>query len=175
MAGFTRSVGKRLILMRHAKSDYPIGVADVDRPLAARGVRDAKVASAWLRDHVDTFTIGSATAIVSSAARAQQTWDIAGRYLEHVRRVDEPAVYEASMSTIVDLVVREDSDTTYVVGHNPTMNDMVSALLGSGDPHQRGLVTGRFRTCAIAVLELDGEHPWDNGSAALIWAAVPRA
>ena len=30
---------RTLLLLRHAKSDYPAGVADHDRPLAARGVR----------------------------------------------------------------------------------------------------------------------------------------
>ena len=32
---------KRLILLRHAKSDYPDGVSDHERPLAPRGQRDA--------------------------------------------------------------------------------------------------------------------------------------
>lgn len=161
--------------MRHAKSDYPLGVADHDRPLAARGVKDATVASTWLRDHAAAFTVGHATAIVSSATRTQQTWDIAGRHLDGVRRVDEPAVYEAGVSTIIDLASREDSETTYVVGHNPTMHAVVLTLLGEADPQQRAIIANRFRTCAIAVLDLDAEHPWDNNSATLLSAAVPRA
>ena len=171
----THSVGRRLILMRHAKSDYPMGVVDRDRPLAARGVRDAKVASTWLRDHAAQFSVGTVTAIVSTATRAQQTWDLAGRYLDDVWRVDEPAVYEANVSGIVDLVAREGSETTYVVGHNPTMHSTLLTLLRDGDPQQRALVANRFRTCAIAVLELDDEYPWGNTSATLIAAAVPRA
>lgn len=168
-------MARRLIVMRHAKSDYPIGVADHDRPLAPRGVKDATVASTWLRDHAEAFTVGTATAIVSSATRTQQTWDIAGRHLDGVRRVDEAAVYEASVSTIIDLALREDSETTYVVGHNPTMHAVVLTLLGSADPEQRAIVATRFRTCAIAVLDLDAEHPWNNNTATLLAAAVPRA
>lgn len=166
---------KRLIVMRHAKSDYPIGVADHERPLAARGLRDAKVASAWLRDHADAFTLGAATAIVSSATRTQQTWDIAGRYLPGVRRHNEPALYEASVSTTIDLIDRDGVDTTYVVGHNPTMHGLVLSLVGSGDRDLLEVVANRFRTCAIAVLDLHPDHPWDNESATLVSAVVPRA
>ena len=42
---------RTLLLLRHAKSDYPAGVADHDRPLAPRGVREAGLAGDWLRAH----------------------------------------------------------------------------------------------------------------------------
>ena len=35
---------RTLILLRHAKSDYPDGVADHERPLAKRGIREAALA-----------------------------------------------------------------------------------------------------------------------------------
>ena len=38
--------------MRHAKSDYPDGVADHERPLAPRGDREAALAGDWLRGNV---------------------------------------------------------------------------------------------------------------------------
>ena len=41
---------RRLILLRHAKSDWP-DVPDRDRPLAKRGRRDAPKIGRWLRDH----------------------------------------------------------------------------------------------------------------------------
>lgn len=168
-------MASRLVVMRHAKSDYPLGVPDRERPLAERGLRDAKVASTWLRDHVAQFAVGTSTALVSSAVRTQQTWDIAGRFLPDVVRKDEPAIYEANVSTVIDLVVREGSDTTYVVGHNPTMHHLLLTLVGSADSYLRDLVANRFRTASIAVLELHPEHPWDNRSATLISAVVPRA
>lgn len=174
MAESTRSVVKRLVVMRHAKSDYPTGVPDRERPLSVRGIRDAKVASTWLRDHASAFTVGTATAIVSAATRTQQTWDIAGRYLDGVQRRDEPGVYEASVSSVVDLIVRLGTETTYVIGHNPTMHHLVLSLIGHGDAYERSLVASRFATCSIAVLDLDAEHPWDNTSATLLFAEVPR-
>ena len=59
------STSRRLILFRHAKSDWP-DVPDRDRPLAKRGRRDAPVIGRWLRDHgyqPDT--------VICSAARHQ--------------------------------------------------------------------------------------------------------
>ena len=43
---------RTLVLLRHAKSDYPGGVADHDRPLAPRGEREAGLAGEWLRSGV---------------------------------------------------------------------------------------------------------------------------
>src|ERR1700682_4714692 len=42
---------RTLLLLRHAKSAYPLGAADHDRPLAPRGIREAELAGAWLRAH----------------------------------------------------------------------------------------------------------------------------
>src|SRR5438067_2354566 len=45
---------RTLVLLRHAKSAYPAGVADHDRPLAPRGKRQAGLAGDWLRAHLPT-------------------------------------------------------------------------------------------------------------------------
>ncbi|OYX10305.1 MAG: phosphoglycerate mutase, partial [Rhizobiales bacterium 32-66-8] len=39
---------RRLILLRHAKSDWPDGIADLERPLAARGRAAAPLVGAYL-------------------------------------------------------------------------------------------------------------------------------
>ncbi|MSW11732.1 MAG: histidine phosphatase family protein, partial [Actinobacteria bacterium] len=39
---------KQLVLIRHAKSAYPVGVDDHERPLNERGVRDATAVGEWL-------------------------------------------------------------------------------------------------------------------------------
>ena len=52
-----------------AKSSYPDGVADHDRPLAPRGIREAALAGDWLRANVPTID----SVLCSTATRAQQT------------------------------------------------------------------------------------------------------
>src|ERR1700710_274986 len=61
---------RRLILLRHAKSDRPAGVADRERPLNDRGRRAAAAVGAHLaregfRPDLD---------LVSAAARTRETW-----------------------------------------------------------------------------------------------------
>ena len=60
---------KTLIILRHAKSEHPAGVADFDRGLAARGKRDAVRAGEMLLE------AGFVPEVVvsSTARRAQKT------------------------------------------------------------------------------------------------------
>ena len=61
-----------LILLRHSKSDWSTNEADLDRPLAKRGRRQAPEAGRWLATHVDRIDL----AVVSTARRARTTWDL---------------------------------------------------------------------------------------------------
>ena len=63
-------VSKTLVLLRQAKSAWPDGVADHERPLAKRGRRDAPAVGRWLRDHELTPQV----ALVSSARRTVETF-----------------------------------------------------------------------------------------------------
>ncbi len=172
----------RLVLVRHAKSDYPPGVADHDRPLNARGCRDAPFIGTWLRDHVTWPEHGMPVAYVSTAHRAQSTWALARRGFDDrwrdVEMVDEPLVYEASARTLRQLVARlpEDLGTAIVVGHNPGLSDLIWSLCTPDE--MRARATQKFPTSAIAVLETAG--PWaaaaDAGTAfAVTEFAVARA
>ena len=63
---------KRLILLRHAKSDYPDGVSDHERPLAPRGQRDAprmgrEIARRGLQPRVDEPLAGVDLLVVGVA------------------------------------------------------------------------------------------------------------
>ena len=72
----------RLLLLRHAKSAYPAGVDDHDRPLAARGRAAAPVIGRYMADQ----GLVPDLAVVSTARRAQQTWALAAEALAHVSR-----------------------------------------------------------------------------------------
>ena len=43
---------RRLMLLRHAKSNWPAGVADRDRPLAARGREAAPLIGGYLAEEL---------------------------------------------------------------------------------------------------------------------------
>ena len=60
---------RSLVLLRHAKSAYPPGVPDHDRPLAERGVQEAALAGDWLRANLPAVD----AVLCSTAARARET------------------------------------------------------------------------------------------------------
>lgn len=138
---------RRLVVLRHAKSAWPDGVDDHERPLAERGLREAPLAGRWLAEHVDRIDL----VVCSSAVRARQTWTLAGAELgrEPDTRVDE-RVYAASARTVL-AVARDLPDaarTVLVIGHNPGLEDLVEYL--SGAP-------AVLKTSAIAVLSGRGD------------------
>lgn len=137
-----------LILLRHAKSDWSVGHADIDRPLAPRGRRQAPQAGAWLAEHVDAIDL----AVVSSAARARATWQLVGKALDPLPRTtvaDE--VYAASADELLDVVsaLPEEARTVVLVGHNPGLEDLAALLTGEDVA---------LPTSALAVIEVAG--PW---------------
>ena len=146
----------RVIVMRHAKSDYPWGVADHERPLNARGRRDAPAAGRWLDGHV-TWAEGMAPLVlVSTARRAQLTWELASSQLserwQEAIVEDEPRIYEAGTWTLIGVLeeAAQRSDTIMMVGHNPGLASLVDAL-ALPEP-ATWEATAKFPTSAIAVL-----------------------
>jgi len=165
--------GRRtLLLMRHAKSDYPPGVADHDRPLAPRGIREAALAGDWLRANVPAID----GVLCSTATRARQTLantrvDARVRYTERL--------YDTVAGVMIDEIntVSDGVTTLLVVGHEPTMSAVALGLAGTdgtdADAAQR--ISTKFPTSAIALLTVPG--PWQDlqlGGAALIGFEIPR-
>jgi phosphohistidine phosphatase len=165
--------GRRLVLLRHAKSDWP-DVADHDRPLAKRGRRDAPAVGRWLGE----AGYGPDAVVCSTARRAQETWELAaGGLLAAVPGAAptvryEPRVYEASVLGLL-MLVREfppEWETALVVGHNP---GMAKLTVGLADPPPDP--PAAFPTAAVAVLGLPG--PWADagpGEARLLCFRTPR-
>ena len=172
---------RRLVLVRHAKSDYPWGVADHYRPLNDRGRRDAPEIGRWLDAHVTWEDDAAPLILVSSAQRAQLTWALASERLSErwqgCTRRDEPRIYEASVTTLLGLVsaVPEDVDTVIVVGHNPGLVDLIESRCVVDETYLAAIA--KFPTSAVAVLTTDEDWPTATGleSAFIVSAfAIPR-
>jgi phosphohistidine phosphatase len=177
-------MNRRLVVLRHAKSSWPPGVPDHDRPLGARGVVDARAAGEWIRDHVAPLD----HVIVSSARRARGTWTLAAGAIGYIGaagyEVDspgpltiDPRVYDASVGTLVE-VLRELPDrvsTAVLVGHNPGCEELVDLLAVERDPDAARQLAVKYPTAGIAVLDVAVR--WaelDAGTARLTTFAVPR-
>jgi phosphohistidine phosphatase len=163
---------RTLLVMRHAKSAYPTGVVDHDRPLAPRGVREAGLAGSWLRSNapkVDLVLCSTATRARETLARAKIKAPV-----HHLERL-----YGASPGTVIEEINRmtDAVSTLLVIGHEPTMAEVVLGLAGAQgtNPEAVEAVSVKFPTSAIAVLRT-GES-WrrlELGGAALVELHVPR-
>jgi phosphohistidine phosphatase len=117
---------RRLILLRHAKSDWP-DVPDRDRPLAKRGRRDAPRIGRWLREHGYQPDV----VVVSAATRTRQTWDLVAPELGGSPAVHfEPRAYAASALTLLYLAqeLPERHRTALLIAHNPGLSDLATSL-----------------------------------------------
>jgi phosphohistidine phosphatase len=164
---------RRLILLRHAKSDWP-DVPDHDRPLAKRGRKDAPVVGRWLHDHGYLPDV----VVCSTARRTRQTWELVAPELDGSPSVHfEPRAYAASAQTLLYLA-RELPDrcrAALLIGHNPGIEDLANSLAtppGEGAaPRSPGL---RFPTAGVAVFEFTSD--WASlapGQARLLDSTTP--
>ncbi|MBV9012660.1 MAG: histidine phosphatase family protein [Pseudonocardiales bacterium] len=154
-----------LILLRHAKSARPQETADVDRPLAKRGHRDALAVGRWLRDQAPKINL----VVCSPALRAVQTWDLAAAQLETIPRVRRNKwLYGASEQDLLMAIKKlpDQASTALLVGHNPGLENFLTLLTGVAEP---------LKTSAIAIMTTSGSwersHP---GSWSLEKLATPR-
>lgn len=147
---------RRLILLRHAKSDWPEGMADVDRPLSGRGRKAAPRMAAYMASE----HLVPDLAVVSPALRARETWELVAPALgEAVPTQREPRIYEAPANAILE-VVRETAATVrtlFLVGHNPGFSDLARLLVGHGDRYAYARLTHKFPTAGLAVVDFDVE------------------
>jgi phosphohistidine phosphatase len=173
----TTPAGRRLILLRHAKSDWPAGVDDQDRPLAERGIADAAVAGAELAALSAVSPIDAV--LCSPARRTQQTWMLASAALTPVppSRI-VPDLYGADVDDLLDVVrmIPHTVRTALVIGHEPTMSETTKALAGPGsDATALKQVKTKYPTSGIAVLTFGTDWPALTDSAAALEAfLIPR-
>src|SRR3982750_658971 len=92
---------RRLILLRHAKSDRSTSVEDRDRPLNARGRASAPRVGAWLAEQ----KLIPDVVVCSTAARTQETWKLLAPSIPKSVRVRfEQALYLAEPDEILAVV-----------------------------------------------------------------------
>jgi len=163
---------RTLLLLRHAKSDYPTGVADHDRPLAPRGEREAALVGDWLRANAPAVD----AVLCSTAIRTRETLARTG--------VDAPVdyldrLYDATPGAVIEEINRvgADVETLLVIGHEPTMSSLALGLAAAEDSNNTAAerISTKFPTSAIAVLRTS--EPWDQltlSGGALVGFHVPR-
>jgi phosphohistidine phosphatase len=147
----------QLLLMRHAKSDWPDGVSDLERPLNERGLRDAPLMGAALYER----GLRPDLVLVSPALRTRMTFEAVQKAFggDLVFRI-EPRLYEVSVQGLLYLLqsLEKDAQRVLIIGHNMTLEDTARLLTdGARSDVQacRRLIAG-FKTSCVAVLDGQG-------------------
>ncbi|MEQ1745212.1 MAG: histidine phosphatase family protein [Saprospiraceae bacterium] len=118
---------RQLFLIRHAKSSWALpGVRDFDRPLNDRGIHDAPLMAALLRDAGVRPNL-----IVSSPAKRAITtarFFANGLGIADAAIVQEPNIYEAFFTDIMEIIhaLPDSAPTVLMFGHNPTFTDVAN-------------------------------------------------
>ncbi|MGQ0660045.1 SixA phosphatase family protein [Sphingosinicella sp.] len=149
---------KTLFLLRHAKSDYPAGVRDFDRPLNSRGRGAALAMGRELRrlglaaDHI----------LASPAARVVETLAlVAEGYGGRMAVNFHEDLYLAPPETLLAFI-RETANRyqrLLIVGHNPGFQQLALRLGMAGPEHDA--ITAKYPTGALTEIELPIER-WSS-------------
>jgi phosphohistidine phosphatase len=166
--------GKRIYLLRHAKSSWDDAeLPDHDRPLAPRGRKAAKAMAA----HLEQEGIRPALVLCSSATRARETLERVAAALGDELRVEiEPRLYGATEDALL-VRLRELPDelpSVMLIGHNPGLQDLALLLSASGG--ERAHVAEKLPTGALVTL-IAPVAAWaalEPGLAQLVDLVLPR-
>ena len=138
---------KKLHLLRHAKSSRDNSyLADIDRPLNERGIRDCQVMAVPIVEAGCPLT----TIFCSPAMRAQSTIEYISEALadrEITWRVDS-ALYTFEFRDLLKWCQELDDTMTDVViiGHNPAMTDFANQMSSQMSSQMNSQVSDRTNT-----------------------------
>ena len=157
---------KTLLIMRHAKSDYPPGISDdFDRPLNKRGRADLPRIAHLLAAYGPRPEV----VLASAAHRAHQTATGLVESLglpASVLHLDE-ALYLSSPSTLTQAAagLPDSAQIGLIIAHNPGQEEWIRELTGAHI---------HLPTAGLAAVEL-GIHSWQEISRGrLLYFVVPR-
>lgn len=155
----------RLIIIRHAIA-VDRGTPDIpddERPLTRRGerrFRDAARGLARIEKRPDVL-------LTSPLPRAKQTADIAAAAWGKVKPKKTDVLAGGSFTEIAGILDKLPPEALVaVVGHEPDVSELLSAILGSKDA-----AAFTFKKGGVAVVDVPG--PLGQGGS-LVWAMPPR-
>ncbi|TDJ34310.1 MAG: histidine phosphatase family protein [Gammaproteobacteria bacterium] len=148
-------MNRRLLLLRHAKSDWDTDApGDFERPLAKRGRRDAPRIGQWLSERPE---LHPGLVIASPAERARETVVLV---LETIGgdKVDitwDQRIYGASPGELIEVLkeVPAETGSVMLLGHNPGLEQLLGILCPDVEMSAGGKL---FPTGTLAYIQLAG-------------------
>lgn len=149
---------KKLMIMRHGKSNWESEQSDFERPLNQRG----KVDVVKIAEELKRLKIVPDRIVSSSAARAVQTTNLIKDTLGLNNKIIDwrSELYLASSKQLLSTIesqINNSCTKLMLVAHNPGLDDIVCRF---ADAPPRRTATGKLMTTA-AVAIFDVELPFD--------------
>ncbi len=167
---------KTVLIFRHAKSSWANPtLADFDRPLAKRG----RKAAPQMGEVMASFDCVPDKILSSPAKRARQTVELAAKACGYKNAIQWENNFYGGTSMDLIAALRRLPNTVQrpmLVGHNPTMEETISALL---TPYREGWYEDwsiQMPTAALVCLDIHITD-WatlELGDAVLRWFLIPR-
>lgn len=134
---------KHLILVRHAKSDWPEETEDFDRPLADTGLQDALKMSKFLKNK----NIGIDFLVSSPAIRALNTCKIF-KQTYNLNFITDQKLYNPSENNFQSVIynLTDDLNSVAFFSHNNGISNFANSITEN---------IFHFPTCGVAGFEID--------------------
>jgi phosphohistidine phosphatase len=151
----------RIYLLRHAKSGWAEpGQHDFDRPLDNQGFAQAEIVADKAADRNYRPDI----LLSSTATRCRQTAEAIRRAIsEEIEPVFIDELYNGPLGTYLAILGgQRDSNSVMLVGHNPTMEEVLEGLIGADQ--MVAAIPGGYPPAGLAVLDYRGFVAGSDGA-----------
>lgn len=142
---------KTLFLLRHAKSDYPPGARDFDRPLNPRG----RAAAVKMGEELRRLGLAADHILASPAARVMETLALVSDGYGGRMPVDyREDLYLAAPEALLGFIAATDDEhrRLLIVGHNPGLRQLALQLGIAGSAHDA--ILAKYPTGALTEIAL---------------------
>jgi phosphohistidine phosphatase len=167
---------KTVLLLRHGKSDWSdMSKVDFDRPLAKRGLNDAP----RMGEVLALFKCVPDKILSSPARRAKQTIEMVVKACGYKKSIQwQDSFYGGSSDNLIAALqnLPDTVERAMLVGHNPTLEETVVALLLGYGARWTYDFAIKIPTAGLVCLDLDIVE-WaelEPGDATLRWFLIPR-
>lgn len=163
-----------LSLLRHGDATRgDPAVEDFDRPLSERGEEEAAIIKGWLAAR----KITPDRVLASPSQRTRATYEaIAGAFATPARLTFDENLYSATPRTLMALLAKVDDDQhVLIVGHNPGLHALATALIDSGPTDLRARLDDEFPPGSLVLMEIDAPRfaELEAGTARLLAFVTP--
>lgn len=146
---------KTLYLLRHAQAlPSSAAVGDFDRVLSPKGIEDAKKLGEVLKQRETSINLIKC----SSAKRTQQTTEtVLSGFEQNIHTEYSKSIYNANVSDLFAMIQDTDDkvESLMIVGHNPTIYELVSRLAASGSNAVFDSLAHGYAPATLTIIETD--------------------